>query len=393
MKELNISLIELPGSVHDEIHEYASAKRLKIEVDSIGWGESRHILGNYALYSKGPEISTTGMHLIPHLMNMNALQPFTPMDIQQIGGKDGFLESTWDIGVSRNNVYAIPFTLDVRVIYYRKDVLAKAGVAEKEAFSSVEAMDATFQAIKASGHALPLAIPTQNELLVMQNVAMWVWGNNGSFMAEEGHETQFIFPESLAGIRNHYDVFGRALTPAAQNLSQLDCINEFIEGRAATIIAGPWLFHSIFSKQAAPEVIENLGIESIPLPSFVGGQCLVLWRHAHSLIAARELIGHLVDESIQFKMFKNTGELPAKISLLKNSDFMAPEFAAAFIEGFETGRGFQAQYLWGLVEDRLSPAFHHLWQMYFENPDMNLETAISDFLTPLATRLDKMLKS
>lgn len=61
--------------------------------------------------------------------------------------KDKFLEAVWETGTYRDKVFAIPASSDGGLLYYRKDILAKAGITE--APTSWEDMEADWEKVKA----------------------------------------------------------------------------------------------------------------------------------------------------------------------------------------------------------------------------------------------------
>lgn len=61
--------------------------------------------------------------------------------------KEKFLAPVWETGTYRDKVFAIPASSDGGLLYYRKDILAKAGVTE--APTSWEDMEAAWEKVKA----------------------------------------------------------------------------------------------------------------------------------------------------------------------------------------------------------------------------------------------------
>jgi carbohydrate ABC transporter substrate-binding protein, CUT1 family (TC 3.A.1.1.-) len=60
--------------------------------------------------------------------------------------KDKFLAPAWETGTYRDKVFAIPASSDGGLLYYRKDILAKAGITE--APTSWEDMEAAWEKVK-----------------------------------------------------------------------------------------------------------------------------------------------------------------------------------------------------------------------------------------------------
>ena len=59
---------------------------------------------------------------------MNVLRPFHTADMLRFSAQDAFALEIWESGILPDgSVDAIPWTIDVRNIYYRRDLLDQAG--------------------------------------------------------------------------------------------------------------------------------------------------------------------------------------------------------------------------------------------------------------------------
>ncbi len=61
-------------------------------------------------------------------------------------------------------------------------------------------------------------------------------------------------------------------------------------------------------------------------------------------------------------------------------------------QGVQTGCSFPAMRLWGLIEERLTPALGNIWQSILSAGQPDLDEIIQAELDPLARRLNQTLE-
>lgn len=171
------------------LKEFERQERIHVHLDVIDWDVAWPRLVEFALYHHGPDVSEVGNTWIMDLVHMNALAPFGNDEIHAITEGKRFFEPSWrsclTTDVNGRTVWALPWTGDVRVVYYRRDLLKQAGVDEDGAFATPQAFDQTLQCIKQSGVVTPLAMHTKFSRIGLQNLAAWVWALGGDFISHD----------------------------------------------------------------------------------------------------------------------------------------------------------------------------------------------------------------
>src|SRR5262249_29893323 len=112
--------------------------RVKIRV--LSWNQAWPEMMNYALYGGGPAVSEIGSTWVGSLVGMNRLRSFKT---QEVSDPAKFLSAAWQTTSLYGDptVWAMPWLTDTRILYYRRDLLEKAGVDPQSAFESAEAME------------------------------------------------------------------------------------------------------------------------------------------------------------------------------------------------------------------------------------------------------------
>ena len=132
------------------IRRYEESRRSFVQLSVFDWDTIWKEMVNIGIYKRGADLSEVGTTWIGSFVSMNALRPFKPAEIEQIGGEQVFLPTAWQTTslVGDGRVWAIPFLSDVRVIFYWRDMLEKARVDEAAAFASFEGIEDSTQPVE-----------------------------------------------------------------------------------------------------------------------------------------------------------------------------------------------------------------------------------------------------
>lgn len=396
MAELLLSVMhgvkELKGLLQELLQDFELKYNIPARAQLIGWDKGRSKLIDFALDKKGPDVSEMGTTWLSGFTAMNAIRPFEEYEISRFGGPSAFLPVAWQSGLSLNgHVWSIPWLTDTRIIYYRRDLLAKAGIDEQIAFQTFDHLTETLSCLKASGVAVPWVIPMNSEGVTLHSVAPWVWHRGGTFIRDDGHKTRFSEPEALAGITDYFQKQLPYLAPSIFHLSESQCIERFQRGDVAAAVSGYWLLDHIRSGQAAPEVADNLGVAVFPGIPFVGGSNLVIWAYSYKPLIALKLVEFLTSYEVQSNYILQAGQIPARLDVLAGPPFTTDPYFQVIRQSLETGRPLTATYLWGKVEDRLLTVINNIWSQLLADPTLDIETVVAAQFKLLATRLDQIL--
>ena len=396
MAELELSIMSAtsnpPDALVRALKEFEARNGIHVRVRVFSWNTAWAELMKVALYRTGPDISEVGTTWIDSLTMMDTLRPFTLNETASLGGLSVFLPSSWKSGsmLGGQQTWAVPWLADTRVIYFRRDLLRQVGIDEQSAFETHEQLTRTLHRLQENGVTVPWVMPTVQTLPALHTLASWVWGAGGHFISADGRHTQFSEPKARAGMCAYFDLH-RYLAPSARNLDDNQANVIFRQGKAAAIISGQWLLNAIRHQEAAPEVVANLGVALVPGVPFVGGSNLVVWRHSRRVNEAMELVRFLTSPQVQTSYVSQAGLLPARRDALTASPFTTEPPFQVISASLKTGRGFQAAYMWGLIEDGLIATLGVLWKAIFSNPELDIEQEVAERMQVLARSLNHTL--
>ncbi len=395
MTELELSVMftndEAIAALRLALQDFEAREQVRVNLRVFSWQTAWSELVRVALYRSGPDVSEVGTTWIDSFVSLNALRPFLTRELISLGGPNAFLPSSWRSAamLGQTQVWAIPWLADTRVVYYRRDLLEKAGVDESIAFASADRFWQTLQRLQEQRVEIPLVIPTahRNTLHIM---ASWVWQAGGHFTSADGKRVVFNTAEARAGQQAFFNL-RRFLTPLHPSLSDPQSGEMFRQGQAAVLISGSWVMKAIIQRVAHPDVYNNLGMAVMPTVPYVGGSNLVVWKHSRQPEAAIALARYLTGQLFQTNVVVKQGLLPARLDILLGPPFTTDPYYRVMGESLRQGRGFQASYMWGLIEDKLSETLTNLWHALLTHPSLEVAEAMAQYLEPLAEELNQSL--
>jgi multiple sugar transport system substrate-binding protein len=375
------------------IKEFEARSRIKVRQNRLLWSNAWQELLQVALYFKGPDVSEIGTTWLGSLMGMEALRPFSPLEVKSLGGAPAFSSASWESchEPGETQILAIPWYLDLRLIYYRRDLLHKAGVDESTAFLTSENLLDTMQRLKSSGFSSPLAMDILGESpRVVHNIASWIWESGGDFRSHDGRQVKLKETKTLEAIVSYYKL-GQFLAPGTFGLEETFANQAFADGRAAAIISSERFYLSLKAgrTQLKPEIFENLGVAPLLSIPYLGGANLVIWRHTIHDRSAIELINFLTNPLSLKAISEQYMVIPARTEVLKDLPLAEDPYYSVFQRAIMSGRVIPGFYRWAGVENRLNVTFHQLWSDLLANPDINPEDEVPRRVIDMANRLER----
>jgi multiple sugar transport system substrate-binding protein len=396
MAEIELSIMDrslhpIPD-IKPSLDQFEAETSARIHVTVLEWDIAWSEVLRTALYRHGPDISEMGSTWVSSLVGMNSLRSFSNEELVAIGGPGNFISSLWDSGkmAGEKRVWAIPWLGYTRIIYYRRDLLNKAGIDEKTAFQSNAQLVNTLTRLQEIGGCTPWGVPIRQNQDTLHNLASWVWNEGGDFVSEDGRHILFHKEKAMAGMKAYFDLY-RFL-----NKDEADQVNPetgFRQGRIAVIASEPqvWPNQILHSPDVTQEVASNIAAAPVTGVPFVGSSHLVVWKHTRNEQTALQLIKHLTSLKTQLAYTPISGLLPVRTQVLDNPPYSTEPIFQVMSQSIKSGRTFLSIPLWGLVENKLTLILDRIWEdiLSIEHPD--IEGILHKRLDPLAQQLELTL--
>lgn len=370
------------------LDEFGARHALQVDLQILEWSEAWAAYTRYATYGDGPDVSEVGSTWVSPLAAMQALRPFTLADLAPIGGVDAFHNPLWRAGFGGGAAWAVPWWVDTRLIWYWRDALESAGIAEAGAFDTHERFVATLGRLQAAG-APGWVVTTRPSAVTLQNAASWVWAYGGDILNASGDRVEIAEPAALAGLKAFFGL-ARFIAPELGGQTDVDSDRAFAERRAGVTVAGPWLSDTILAESGSVG-LARVGMASLPGWSFVGGSSLVIWRRSLQELAAVDLIRFMNSQPFVHALARMGGGLPSRLDVLTDPGLLEDRLFRAQSASALRGRAFAGTRLWTTIETQLSDALAAIWRDVLAQPKATVtDELLLRRLQPVVKRLNNM---
>jgi multiple sugar transport system substrate-binding protein len=362
------------------------------------WSDSWNQLVRFGLNSHGPDVSEVGTTWLGGLHSMEVLRPLTTGEVALLGGERLFPPAIWHAcqahQTQNNLMLAVPWTLDLRVVLYRRDWLQKAGVDEAIAFTDSDQFSETLRRLKAVGHPFPLGITTANtHTRLIHDLACWVWSAGGDLRSEDGRSMMLLNPESRAGMQAYFGL-NEFLPPEMQALTEFQVYEAFFAGKTAVAILGERAYLEVVKNRSyvAADAVDNIGLAMLMQVPYIGGSALTIWRHSSDYQDALKLIQYLTSaEAWQSLNTHYVHYTPARLDALEQAPLASIPFYPAIQKSLQNGRSFHSGYRWSAVETRLATVIDQLWNDLRANPELNIAREVEQRFSSVCNRLEQTI--
>jgi multiple sugar transport system substrate-binding protein len=320
---------------------------IRVDVQQLPWTAAHEKLLTAFAGDALPDVCQLGNTWLAEFAALGALAPLDAQVKQSsIVDKADFFAAGWDTNVIGGRLLGIPWYLDTRVLFYRKDLLAEAGFAAPP--RDWEEWRRTMAALQAQGGGQRYAILLPlDEFEPLLQLALQ---QHEPLLAEDGTRGNF----RSAGFRRAFDfytgMFRAGWAPPMSDTQISNVWNEFARGFNTFYITGPWNIGE-FRRRLPPELKDAWATAPLPgyqgrLGGVAGGTSLALFASSPHKQEAWQLIEFLSRPEMQLRLHALTGDLPPRRSAWNNAALANDAAAQAFRVQFEQARPVPAVAEW-----------------------------------------------
>jgi multiple sugar transport system substrate-binding protein len=342
--------------LHQLLGSFESETLVKVPLQRIGWDRAWQTILMAAMEGKGPQLSQIGSTWTATLAMLEALRAFSEDEVNSMGGAHHFLPSAWETVKSqdRHEIWAIPWTIYTFVLFYRRDLLVRAGIDPDQTFTTPQAMRDGFTRLR-KDEIIPWAFPSLHPYADLVHIASsWARANGGDFITADGVKPLFAKPEACTGLMDFFELF-RFIPQSLRGLSVEECTHAFARGETAVLVGGVEVADELLqSPYAVQEMRDNLEMTTLPGVPWIGGDHLVVWKNVladpeHEK-AALDLVSYLSRKETQVQFFKIQNILPARSDAYDEITFSLDTTLPTVQRLLETGRPHPPVRLWRRIE-------------------------------------------
>ena len=313
---------------------------IRVRIEQLPWSAAHEKLLTAFAGSVLPDVVQLGNSWLPELVALGALEA---LDARVAAAPDvsaaDYFGGIWDTNVVDGKLYGVPWYVDTRVLFYRRDLLAAAGVADVPTRWSD--FQAALRAVKRHVGAQRWAIflPINEHA---PQVALALQQPGDSLLRDGGRYGNFRGPEFTRAWRFYRSMFEQQLAPPASDSEIVNLWDEFARGYFGFYISGPWQIGE-FRRRLPPQMQSAWATAPLPGPdgpgvSIAGGSSLALFSPSRNKEAAWSLVRFLSRPEVQQRFYDVSGNLPPRRSAWAGETLARSEPARAFREQLERVR-------------------------------------------------------
>jgi len=309
---------------------------IRVDVQELPWKAAHQKLLTAIAGDTTPDVAQLGNTWIAELQALDALEPLQPYVARSSGIQPAdYFPGIWATNRIDGTLYGIPWYVDTRLLFYRRDLLKAAGFdAPPRDWAEWSRQMAALQARAAPGH-YAILLPT-NEFEQLLSLALQ---QDEPLLRDGGRYGNFESAGFKRALAFYVDIFKRHEAPLLANTEVPNPWVEVGRGVYAFYFSGPWNIGE-FRHRLAPAQQGSWATAPLPGPHGPGagiasGSSLVIFRHARHKAQAWQLIEYLSRPAVQQKFYALLGDMPPRRSAWQGTALRSDPAVQAFRDQLE----------------------------------------------------------
>jgi multiple sugar transport system substrate-binding protein len=308
---------------------------LRVRVQQLPFRSAHEKLLTAVVGESAPDIAQLGNTWIPEFSMIGALEPLgDEVAASGVVDEQQYFRGVWDTNRSEGALYGVPWYVDTRIIFYRRDLLREAGFPDPPTdwqnwLDMLVALDAHFKQkgeVERTPIFLRLDEPEMLLALALQQP--------DPLLRDGDRFGNFESPGFLRALGFYARLFQTGLAPRTASTQVANLQDEFGRGTFVFYVSGPWQIGEL-ERRLPPELADRWA--TAPLPgrdgpgtSLAFGSSLVLFSGSKKKAAAWQLVEYLSQPDVQRRFYDLTGDLPPRRDTWAGSKLEADPHTRAF---------------------------------------------------------------
>ncbi|WP_369975669.1 sugar ABC transporter substrate-binding protein [Xanthomonas bundabergensis] len=309
---------------------------IHVDIQNIPWTAAHEKLLTAFAADGLPDVCQLGNTWIPEFAALDTLQPLQPyVDRSKVVDPKDYFAGIWDTSVIDGQLYGVPWYVDTRLLFYRKDMLKEAGVDKlPQTWAEWEqAMAAVKQHVGPKRYAILMPI---NEFEQQLSLGLQL---DDPLLRDHNNYGNFRSPGFRKALGFYANMFEQGWAPKMSETQISNVWDEFFNGFYAFYISGPWNIRE-FRKLEPAALKGQWGTMPLPGPDgpgagIAGGTSLVIFRKSQQKDAAWKLIEFLSRPQTQARFHALIGDMPPRRSTWEYPSLANDPLAHAFRDQLE----------------------------------------------------------
>jgi len=306
---------------------------IKVKVQQVPWTAAQEKLVTAFASDNTPDACQLGNTWVPQFAALDAILPLNEyVKISDQINQEKYFPGIWETNVIDNQVFGIPWYIDTRVMFYRKDVFENAGYKNPpKTWAELLDLSKKIKAMHPREEKYAIYLPT-NEWAPF---VMFGMEAGSSLLKNENTLGDFSSKEFKEAFKYSIEFHKQNLAPIG--ISQVTNVYQaFADEYFSIYISGPWNIPE-FKKW----MIGNLSDKwmTAPMPgyandypgvSLAGGSSLVIFKDSKYKKEVWKFFEYLSEKSTQIEFYKLLNNLPAIKEAWEDPIFKDDPYMQAF---------------------------------------------------------------
>jgi multiple sugar transport system substrate-binding protein len=311
---------------------------IRVEVQQLPWTAAQEKLLTSFAGEVTPDLCQLGNTWIAQFAALGALARLEEAAARSTTVMQAdYFDGIWASNRIGDAVYGVPWYVDTRLIFYRRDLLARAGFEHPPVdWDEWTRMMAALKrrSPQTYGVLLPL-----NEFEPLVALALQ---QDTPLLRDGDRYGNFRSPAFRRTLQFYLDLFRQGWAPPESTTQISNVWDEFGKGYFSFYINGPWNIGE-FRRRLPADKQDSWMTAPLPGPdgpgaSIAGGSSLVVFERSRHKREAWQVIEYLSQPAVQQRFFAMTGNLPPRRSAWVDGPLARDPYAQAFRDQLERAK-------------------------------------------------------
>lgn len=312
---------------------FTKSTGIAVKVVAIPWGNVNQKLTTAIASGSGPDVVQIGLSALRTFADAGALMTLD----KKLSAYPNLAAGNFAPGVAgkataiKGKIVSVPWIADTRVLFYRSDLLAAAGITAPPKTWAEWRADAKILTHSDTGK-YGYYIPQWDNALPVE----LTWAAGGDVIDSKG-DVNLDTPAFHKAVDFYTGMYSDKSVPAN---SDFDQTQGFISGTTAMLVSGPYLAQAI--KTSAPDLKGKWNITTLPASktntSLFAGSNLGVWHNTKRPQGSLKLLDFLSKSSTQLRWYAIDGSLPTVKGALSDAKFRSDPLVKVYSEQLKNAK-------------------------------------------------------
>ena len=366
----------------------------RVRVEQLPWTAAHEKLLTAFAGDATPDVAQLGNTWIAEFAALNALEPLKPwLAADPSIDPADYFEGIWRTNEIDGTLVGLPWYVDTRLLFYRRDLSARAGVHTMP--DTWAGFTRALDALQRAGTPHPLLLPV-NEYEPLLALGLQ---QDEPLLRDGGRYGNFRSAGFRRALAFYMERFARGHAPSTTGGDIANLWQEFGRGTFAAFISGPWTIGEL-DRRLPAALHDSWNTAALPGPngpgaSTAGGSSLVMFRRSQRHAEVMQLLSYLSRPEVQLRFYRMTGDMPPRRSAWSHAPLAADTRARAFAAQLERAKPSPAVPEWERIAQEMqlvaTRAVAERWSV--EHATATLDARVDAFLAKRRWMLERAARS